>query len=148
MIIKADVNFVNANETHITFSTETDKTTVTIEEWDEWGTITLDNTQYDFHCYVDDEVVGVWVYGLTDEDENGIRSINYSEVYTCDMVGDFINDTRVWTTFGDYVEVKPHRDITENFNGVVVGFKENRTIISVEDMNGDVWDCDVEFVNT
>ena len=146
MNITANVKYVSSTESIITFSTETDSTKVTIKEWDEWGSITLNGTLYDFHCYVNEDVVGVYVYGLTDADKDGFREIDSDKEYICNMIGDFINDARVWADFGDGVDVTPHGDVTEDFWGTVVGFKEDRTIISVKDMDDDVWDCSVAFV--
>ena len=147
MNITANVKYVSSTESIITFSTETDSTKVTIKEWDEWGSITLNGTLYDFHCYVNEDVVGVYVYGLTDANNDGILMIDSTQEYICNMVGDFINDARVWARLGDCVNVTPHNDVTQNFYGNIVGFKENRTIITVKDMDDDVWDCSVKFVN-
>jgi len=142
MKINADVKVHDQNNYTIVFSTLSDSDTVTIEQWDEWGSITLDDTLYDFHCYVDDSTVGVYVYGLTDAD----KEIDSEQEYICDMVGDFINDARVWAEFNDSVDVEPHDDVTENFNGRIVGFSDDRMIVSVEDQDGDVWDCSVEYL--
>jgi len=146
MNITAKVQFVSKDKSIITFSHESDTATATIQDWDEWGTITLGDTLYDFHCLVDDSTVGVYVYGLTDADKDGIRSIDYKQEYICDMVGDFINDARVWAEFNDYVDVEQHNDVTKSFHGKIVRFKENRTIVSVKDMEYNVWDCDIKYV--
>ena len=148
MKILAVVN--NKNKT-IIFSKQSDDKQVSVHkttftDYDEWGSITLGETLYDFHIIVEDDKLNVYVYGLMTDEEN-VTIINCDEEYICKVVSDIIiNNVVAYGRDGDNVNVTPHDDITEEFNGDIVGFKDDMRIVSVKDLEDEVWDCDSDKV--
>jgi len=140
---------IDIKEKSIVFTTRTtngeiSKNKILFEDFDEWGAVELHDNRYDYHILLDN-TLKVFLYGLIDDGQGSKTTDNNNELL-CDIKGDFVNDVIAYGELFDSVDVEPHDDVTENFNGTIVGFKNNRTIISVEDMEYNVWDCDVKKV--
>ena len=78
-MVKANVN--KASKT-ITFEKGSDTVSVPFDDYDEWGSVTLGDTLYDYHI-IDDDGLSVTLYELTEPDEHGYQHVKCNNYYNC-----------------------------------------------------------------